>query len=182
VGFNAFYAAYPRKVGKQEALKAWKKLKADEELQHMILVAIAAQLEGHDWKREEGAYIPHPATWLNGGRWMDEVRAYTPPEQRRATDQWWLTMETMESKGKTLTPPVLALPGENIVVFKRRLEAAIEQQGKEVPAPLPTPYTPPMPAAGEQVLTQAQRKARMAELREATGMKPRDQQEDDHDE
>ena len=25
------------------------------------------------WQRDNGQYIPHPATWLNQGRWDDEL-------------------------------------------------------------------------------------------------------------
>lgn len=34
-------------------------------------------------KREGGAYIPHPATWLNQGRWADEVLPPRREESRR---------------------------------------------------------------------------------------------------
>ena len=27
-----------------------------------------------EWAEDGGRYIPHPATWLNGERWEDEVR------------------------------------------------------------------------------------------------------------
>eukprot|EP01032_Pedospumella_encystans_P008610 gene8610-10199_t len=70
--FAAFYAAYPRKVGRAAALKAWQKLSPDPALQTAILGALAAQLPRLDW-REGGRFIPHPSTWLGQGRWADEL-------------------------------------------------------------------------------------------------------------
>lgn len=74
-GFDYFWSAYPRKAAKQTAQKAWDKLKPDKELQASILRAIEKQKRSPDWKRENGQYIPYPATWLNQGRWEDEERS-----------------------------------------------------------------------------------------------------------
>ena len=71
-GFAVFYAAYPRKVGKEAALKAWIKLAPDEALQATILGALAAQ-KPHLDAREKGRFIPHASTWLNNARWEDEI-------------------------------------------------------------------------------------------------------------
>lgn len=38
-----------------------------------VLEAIAANKAGHDWQKDGGQYIPHPATWLNASGWEDEV-------------------------------------------------------------------------------------------------------------
>ena len=70
-GFAEFWNAYPRKVAKPDALKAWAKLKPDPDLQAAILDALAIQARAWTDKK----YIPHPATWLNGRRWEDEISA-----------------------------------------------------------------------------------------------------------
>ena len=31
-----------------------------------------AQSHSEQWLKDEGRYIPHPATWINGRRWEDE--------------------------------------------------------------------------------------------------------------
>jgi hypothetical protein len=36
------------------------------------------QKNSHDWTKENGQYIPNPATWLNQGRWMDEPTEIAP--------------------------------------------------------------------------------------------------------
>jgi hypothetical protein len=74
-GFDVFLTAYPRKENKAAAQKAWAKLAPDAGLQRVILAAIAAHKAGPDWPRDGGRFIPHPATWLNGKRWLDEVRS-----------------------------------------------------------------------------------------------------------
>lgn len=71
--FDAFWAAYPRHVDKQKARRAWAKLKPDGPLVEVILRAVKAQAACEQWTRDGGAYIPYPATWLNGRRWEDEL-------------------------------------------------------------------------------------------------------------
>jgi hypothetical protein len=169
-GFDAFWLAYPRKEGKITARKAWAKLKADAELQNTILTAIAAQLEGDAWKREDGQFIPHPATWLNGGRWLDEVRPYTPPPLKLPAG-WWESSEGMKAAGAMLTPPLTPNKGEYPREFAARIRAALGQidapQGAAPAAApeAPEPYIPPAPPA-DVILTDEQREARRVEFRE----------------
>ena len=73
--FTEFWAAYPRKAGKQAALKAWGKIKPDAALHAKIMAAVEQQKRSAQWKRDAGQYIPHPTTWLNQGRWEDELPA-----------------------------------------------------------------------------------------------------------
>ena len=70
--FEAFWTAYPKKVAKEAARKAWAKLKPDETLGKAIIQAVENAKKTTDWKKEKGQYIPHPATYLNGKRWEDE--------------------------------------------------------------------------------------------------------------
>lgn len=71
--FQQFWATYPRKVGKGAALKAWMKIKPSADLHSRILKAIEEQKNTPQWTRDDGQFIPHPATWLNQGRWDDET-------------------------------------------------------------------------------------------------------------
>lgn len=72
--FDRFWAAYPRKEGKGTARKAWNKIKPGKALVDKILLAVAFAKTSEQWQRENGRYIPHPTTWLNGGRWDDELK------------------------------------------------------------------------------------------------------------
>ena len=69
--FSRFWDRYPKKVAKQEAKKAFLKLKPDEELLEEILSAIHEQKKQEQWKNKQ--YIPNPATWLNRRQWEDEI-------------------------------------------------------------------------------------------------------------
>jgi hypothetical protein len=70
--FDAFWQAYPRKVAKDGAWRAWQKRKPSAELLQQIVAALAWQVHQDTWLKDGGRYIPHPATWLNAGRWQDE--------------------------------------------------------------------------------------------------------------
>jgi hypothetical protein len=71
--FEKFWAAYPRKTAKKNAVRAWQKLKPDEPTLDTVLNAIENQKKSEQWQRDGGQYIPHPATWLNQCRWEDEI-------------------------------------------------------------------------------------------------------------
>jgi len=70
--FERFWAVYPRKVGKKDAVKAWNKLKPDEALTNQIIEGVERWKLSTQWTKDGGQYIPYPATFLNGERWKDE--------------------------------------------------------------------------------------------------------------
>lgn len=71
--FKEFWRCYPRKVGKGAAEKAWDKIKPNKALLPQILSALDQQKEREQWQRDNGRYIPNPATWLNQKRWEDDI-------------------------------------------------------------------------------------------------------------
>lgn len=72
--FKRFWNAYPRKVGKAKAQRAFEKLNADEALLAEMLAAITQQTKALGWEdKSKWKYIPHPTTWLNQKRWEDEI-------------------------------------------------------------------------------------------------------------
>jgi hypothetical protein len=69
--FDTFYSAYPRKVSKPDARKAWDKLKPDDALLEAVLKGLEnARAQDHRF-RGETKFIPHPASWLNSRGWED---------------------------------------------------------------------------------------------------------------
>lgn len=70
--FNEFWEAYPRKVAKADAKKAYMKIDPDSEFHAKMLSAIETAKKSDHWVSENGKYIPYPATWLNKGCWDDE--------------------------------------------------------------------------------------------------------------
>ena len=73
LAFEEFWIEYPKKQGKKDAQKAFSKLKLDKELFEKIMQAIKTQKNNSDWVKENGKYIPLPATWIRGERWEDEI-------------------------------------------------------------------------------------------------------------
>jgi hypothetical protein len=71
--FDEFWNLYPRKENKQQAKKAWMKLKPDQALFDLMANALEYRRHTKEWLADGGRYIPHPATWLNGRRWEDEI-------------------------------------------------------------------------------------------------------------
>lgn len=71
--FLEFWKVYPKKVGKDAAWNAWKKRNGSLPELITILLAVASQAESDQWTKDGGQYIPNPATWINQGRWADEV-------------------------------------------------------------------------------------------------------------
>jgi hypothetical protein len=68
--FAAFWSAYPRKVAKPAALKAWRSAKDRPPLAD-LLAALDRHKRSEQW--QAARFIPHPATWINGQRWDDQL-------------------------------------------------------------------------------------------------------------
>ena len=81
--FIKFWQAYPRKISKQQALRAWNKLKPSQALTGVIMRALEMQKKSDQWQRDNGAFIPHASTWLNQQRWEDELEPARPQRQQR---------------------------------------------------------------------------------------------------
>jgi hypothetical protein len=84
VSFERFWSVYPKKRNKGDALKAWRALKPGEELVTAILAAVERAKASVQWRKDEGQFIPYPATWLRARGWEDEehVDVVPLPEKR----------------------------------------------------------------------------------------------------
>lgn len=71
--FNTFWKIYPKKQGKQPAQRSWNKLNPSPELLTTILSAVERHKKTVQWQKDNGQFIPLPATWLNQRRWDDEI-------------------------------------------------------------------------------------------------------------
>jgi hypothetical protein len=67
--FLEFYTDYPNKKAKKAALKAYQKARTEASHQE-IMEGLSRAKASRQWKDPQ--YIPHPATWLNQGRWEDQ--------------------------------------------------------------------------------------------------------------
>lgn len=87
--FAAFWDAYPRRVAKKDARKAWAEIDPDPITATKIIAALEWQREQPAWLKEGGQFVPYPASWLRAERWTDEPPA---PVKRngnlRGIDAW----------------------------------------------------------------------------------------------
>ena len=89
--FDDFWKLYPRKAGKGAARVAWGRKGIDNSrlIQGRIALALAWQITSDQWRKQNGTFIPYPATWLNQERWDDEQprrpdQEAAPPQERGA--------------------------------------------------------------------------------------------------
>jgi hypothetical protein len=104
--FEEFWRTYPRRVGKVAARKAFAKaLGSGLTAEELILAAarFAAQREAEPDPVRRERFTPHPATWLNAGRWADEesptVVPFPRPGERPAfpNDGWAFRLARLTS-------------------------------------------------------------------------------------
>jgi len=74
--FEQFWSAYPKKVGKDAAYRSWRKIaKRGGVSAAEIIASIVTQVRASHFKGSDGSnFIPNPSTWLNQGRWKDEMK------------------------------------------------------------------------------------------------------------
>jgi hypothetical protein len=77
--FDSFWKMYPKKIGKKAALRAFQNARKSglPEI-HVVVSAIEKHRKSDQWRRDGGKFIPNPATWLNQGRWDDEIKTEDP--------------------------------------------------------------------------------------------------------
>jgi len=82
--FDAFWEVYPVKKGKKKAREAFKTA-CKETTAEAIVDAIRSQVD--HLMREGPKFCPHPTTWLNQGRWEDEITPEKTALQK--VDEYW---------------------------------------------------------------------------------------------
>ena len=102
-GFAEFWAAYPRRVDRLAAVRAFAAIDPDPDLLANILAGArryAAHVVG-----KEPTHVKHPSGWLTGERWGDDLldpaanAAYSPADIARRTD------ERLEALNQEAPPP-----------------------------------------------------------------------------
>jgi hypothetical protein len=82
--FDQFWAVYPKRKAKQAAIKAYKK--ARQSVSHEKIMEGVRQYE-LERRGKDPTYTANPATWLNGGRWDDDI---TKPNGQENSKQDWI--------------------------------------------------------------------------------------------
>ncbi|MDE3023487.1 MAG: YdaU family protein [Pseudomonadota bacterium] len=70
--FERFWAGFPRKVGKGQARRAWQAAIRKAEPDAIIAAMLAQRFDPRE------RFQPHPTTWLNGERWLDQQQTGDP--------------------------------------------------------------------------------------------------------
>lgn len=144
VSFDEFWQLYPRKVGKRDAQKAWARLTPAE--QQAAVEAIPQHVTL--WRRSniERQYVPHPASWLNGARWEDEIDMPVERDKRGAVTQqaprpensgqrspdagaWASSWAGMDAKARELGIGI-ARPGESTEQYRSRIFQALHERDR----------------------------------------------------
>lgn len=68
--FDRLWDAYPRKVGKKAAQKAFQNARDRPRIDDLI-ASVQRQALSAQWTKDGGQFIPHLSTWLNRGQWAD---------------------------------------------------------------------------------------------------------------
>jgi len=79
--FLSFWNSYPKKVGKLNTFKQWKKLKPDLEI---LLKALNAQKQEKENLINENKFCPEwpdPERWIKNKRWEDEILEPMPTDE-----------------------------------------------------------------------------------------------------
>lgn len=79
-GFDLFWSEYPNKQAKPVARRAWVKIPDDE--REDVMNGLREWLKSEAWQKDNGNYIPHPATFLNQRRWENSPKAKAPKKPR----------------------------------------------------------------------------------------------------
>ena len=100
LGFDRFWNAYPRKVGKPAALRAWRNLLrivSNPKTPHDLMAGLERWKATEQWQKDGGQFIPYPATFLNQRRWEDEPLSEAEKDSMRKTATI-ADLERIESK------------------------------------------------------------------------------------
>lgn len=94
--FAVWYSAYPKKKAKGDAIKAWVTTKKDRIALELMLQILKQQCASKDWQKNEGEFIPYPATYLRRLQYLDEMEVVLP----QSGDAWKDTWPGIVAKGK----------------------------------------------------------------------------------
>jgi hypothetical protein len=104
--FAQFWAAYPRKRKRLDALKAFMQARREGVTLASMLAALSWQRTQSQWVRDGGQFIPYPASWIRAGAYDDEpdepvarpVRVECPHEPRCNSKIWCAALRDKEAR------------------------------------------------------------------------------------
>ena len=78
IGFDLFWDAYDKKVGKPNSLKAWSKIAFKDDLLQKIVEKASLDKKA----KPDNKFRKDPERWLKGQHWLDEVVIEQAPEEK----------------------------------------------------------------------------------------------------
>ena len=118
--FNKFWEMFPKKKSKGDAYKAWIQTSGKRPPLADLLKSVVVLKNSADWMKDDGQYIPYPATFLRKWMWADV------PEMDKVDvhggDLWWQKSSGIEAKAKELGLEWDALNGETFQQFTSRVK------------------------------------------------------------
>ena len=96
--FERFWKAYPRKQKKSKAEAWFMTHNPSDELMEQIMASLETFKKSKEWKKDNGQYIPHPTSWLNGERWEDDLSNEPLEETEEDVDEY--IRQKMKERGK----------------------------------------------------------------------------------
>jgi hypothetical protein len=122
MSFDEFWSKYPRKIAKKAAMQAYARLPMDE--QELAVETIDTHLEYWKLKETDTDFIPHPATWLNQGRYFDELEMKAKAPKKPALP-WYSTEQLTMDKARELN--MQPRPGEDMAQFRTRIAQRVAE-------------------------------------------------------
>jgi len=116
--FEEFWKLYPRKVSKRVAQKIWERMTKDE--QEAAFEALPVHIKYWKLKETDTEFIPHASTWLNQGRWEDELDMQ---EKKPPALPWYSDEQLTMAKAREVG--VNPLPGESFSELRKRIAEKI---------------------------------------------------------
>lgn len=120
--FDEFWQAYPRKLDKAKAFRAFKSALKRATFEDIMAGVLAYR---NDPQRNPD-YTKYPASWLNADSWLNaatlpEVRQALEEKRAKERERSQAYIAQMEAIAKQATPPPKCPHGKNIVLCKKCL-------------------------------------------------------------
>ena len=119
--FEQFWILYPRKVAKKAAEKSWQRMTKQE--QQEALDALPNHIKYWKLKETNTEFIPHASTWLNQGRWDDELDLSV---NKKPSLPYYATEELTLAKARELG--INPYAGESFAELRQRIHAQMQRQ------------------------------------------------------
>lgn len=81
--FVQFWSAHPKKRNREDAMKAFTQARRKGVTLDKMLTALAWQRLRPDWMKDNGQFVPYPATWIRAGGYDDE------PDEQPVPKEYW---------------------------------------------------------------------------------------------